>query len=143
MIRGGQVIVVCIVVGLLIASGCDKPSGTGNKDSSGSSSSVGSAAVASVDPKEVAVDPKKYVGKTLQSRLRLNGFGEPGCGFKDPINGTHVFFLKSPSTEMTDRLVRMSQVAGDYGSVFVTYKVDPDPSADGGSIGTIVDVAMK
>lgn len=97
----------------------------------------------SIDAKQVAVDPRKYVGKTLRSDLRLTGFGESGCGFKDPANNTHVFFLKALNKETNDKLVRMSQVAGDYGLVSVTYKVDENPSTEGGAIGTIVDVAMK
>lgn len=141
--RSGKLFVVVIVLGMAVGVGCDKSSDSGTKASGGGASSAGSASVESVDPKKVAVDPKKYVGKTLQSNLRLTGFGESGCGFKDPINNTHVFFLKSPNQETTDKLIRMSQVAGDYGSVLVTYEVDANPSTDGGAVGAIVDVAMK
>jgi hypothetical protein len=97
----------------------------------------------SVDSKDIAANPQNYAGQTLESDLRLMGFGQGGCGFKDPTNDTYVFSLRSPDQDTTDKLIKDSQIAGNFGSVIVTYKVDDTVQKNAEIIGSVVDIRMK
>jgi hypothetical protein len=97
----------------------------------------------SADPKQVAANPSNYAGKTVESNLRLMGFGEGGAGFKDPNSDTYVFSLRTPGGDIYQKLIKLSQLAGDSGSVIVTYKVDDNVKVDSASIGQILDVSSK
>jgi hypothetical protein len=119
-------ILAIALTGIVIPAGCNKSGG-----------------VTAADAKEVALDPQKYTGQTLESDLRLDAFESDYISFKDPMGGGWLFGLKSPNPEMTDKVTKACRIAGDYGSVAVTYKVDDTVSKCAHAIGAIVDVSMK
>jgi hypothetical protein len=124
-----------IFASMMFEIGCEKAT------DNGPASSGGSPTVA--DPKEVALDPQNFVGKTLESKLRFNGFSTAGgLAFKDPDTDGEVFRLKSPNQAMTERVQKASWAAGEYGSIVVTYKLNSDPKTEKW-IGVIEDVRMK
>jgi hypothetical protein len=137
--------------------GCGRsstPDSSGSPDASSSSpdaansspnanASSPNAGNTSVDAKDVAANTQQYAGQTLESNLRLMGFGQGACGFKDPANDTYVFSLVSPNKDVTEKLIKDSQLAGDFGWVIVTYKVNDPVVKDAESVGTIIDVRMK
>jgi len=130
----------------LLLAGCGKSDSSTN---SGANDSNGSVPNASDNPvlasaKSVGFEPSKYGGKLLQSRVLVMGQGGDGSySFKDPTTREYAFSLNSPNVDVSQKIIKAAQVAGDFGTVMLIYKVDPNASTNDAPIGTVVNVQMN
>jgi hypothetical protein len=104
----------------------------------------GGASSSSEDARNVAMDPQKFAGQTIESELRMGGFmlgGHGGIGFEIPLGG-YAFALESPDGSITQKVIKASNIAGKFGTIIVTYRVAAK-IGPGEPIGTIVDARVK
>jgi len=142
-----QTFLSVLLVGFLALVGCDKP-GDSAKSPNGSGDAKGAAGPTTADPKEVAFEPQKFAGKTLEGRFEVRGGSSvESATMALPHGGQGMFELRFPSKEIREKTWEAQGVGGLSG-VVVTYKVDENVAKDAnkipkGNIGVVVDVRIN